>query len=262
MSASPRFSQYTLPMLVEKLSSALPNSKIDSMQAISDVSQVYPISEIAQHSLEIWQHLKEAILHSSDIECEEMALLTVTSLFTSLSRESVVYSKQDSPLETLLQKVVIGECMRHIIEIPESIMAKQASKVLGRVVRASTACCEFIVSHCVGKLLAKYPDVRIVTGKQTIVEALLYVLQAGRMLYKGVDEVALLGFKDRLFELLGGVIASNDPDLYNAKGSAIAAVYEMLETSDLLGGQEVCKLAIQFLDSNGCEDAGQCCFPG
>jgi hypothetical protein len=216
------------------------------MQAIADVCQVYPISEIALHSPDIWQQLKDAVLHSSDIESEEMALVTIQALFESLSKDDLVYSKKNGPLEILLEKVVIGECMRHILETPESIMANQSSRVLSRVVCASVTCCEFIIGKCVGSLLMKYPDVRIVTGKQTIVETLLYVLQAGRSLYRESDEVALLEYKDRLFELFGRVISSNDTDLYSARGSAILGAYEMLQTKGLLGGQEVL-MAVRML---------------
>jgi DNA repair/transcription protein MET18/MMS19 len=99
MSASPRFSKFALPMLVEKLSSALPNSKIDSMQAISDVCQVYPISEIAQHSLDIWQHLKEA--------CEEMAL--VISVISS--NDTDLFSARSSAIQGVYEMLQTSDLL-------------------------------------------------------------------------------------------------------------------------------------------------------
>ncbi|XP_022154542.1 MMS19 nucleotide excision repair protein homolog isoform X3 [Momordica charantia] len=63
-SSTPLFEPYAIPLLLEKLSSSLPQAKIDSLKYLSDCTVKYGADRMEKHHEAIWSSLKEIIFTS------------------------------------------------------------------------------------------------------------------------------------------------------------------------------------------------------
>ena len=79
LSATSKFGQFCIPMLIEKLSSANPNAKLDTC----DLLQLcFPVYQDFTHIAELWGLLKELIENEDDCMDSALNVLSVISKST------------------------------------------------------------------------------------------------------------------------------------------------------------------------------------
>ncbi|KAJ3228080.1 mms19 nucleotide excision repair [Clydaea vesicula] len=239
VSASPLFSPYALPLLLEKISSTSIGAKMDAIDAFIACLKVYDASDLIPHIEELWVHLKDSIFNSTNDDCEQLALAALKSISAALSTVPVI--KQEDSSKKFLN-LILTECLKNLT-LPESILAKQSGKVLASVARASEPTCNYVCAEVVPKLLTDFSDIRVVTGKKNSLQVLVDLVESARLIYGSVnnDEQEdtfnpILPYKDRLFELFGKSLSDNYIPLNIV---AIMGLSEFLLTSQLLGGPEM-----------------------
>ncbi|KAJ3396925.1 mms19 nucleotide excision repair [Lobulomyces angularis] len=249
VSASPLFSPYALPLLLEKISSTSIGAKMDAIDAFIACLKVYDASDLIPHIEELWVHLKDSIFNSTNDDCEQLALAAVKSISAALSTVPVI--KQEDSSKKFLN-LILTECLKNLT-LPESILAKQSGKVLASVARASEPTCNYVCAEVVPKLLTDFSDIRVVTGKKNSLQVLVDLVESARLIYGSVnnDEQEdtfnpILPYKDRLFELFGKSLSDNYIPLNIV---AIMGLSEFLLTSQLLGGPEQTSMGIRMISN-------------
>lgn len=102
-SSTPLFEPFAIPLLLEKLSSALPSAKLDSLKYLSNCTLKYGADRMAKHAEAIWSSLKDVIYASPQ---EPISSLTSEPL------DGIRFQDNEITKEALilLQKVILQNC--------------------------------------------------------------------------------------------------------------------------------------------------------
>ncbi|XP_038718052.1 MMS19 nucleotide excision repair protein homolog isoform X2 [Tripterygium wilfordii] len=91
-SSTPLFEPFSVPLLLEKLSSSLPSAKVDSLKYLSNCTLKYGGDRMAKHAGAIWSSLKDAIYSSllvSDLSFVAETLNDQGSQENEITREAL-----------------------------------------------------------------------------------------------------------------------------------------------------------------------------
>ncbi|XP_038693958.1 MMS19 nucleotide excision repair protein homolog isoform X2 [Tripterygium wilfordii] len=160
-SSTPLFEPFSVPLLLEKLSSSLPSAKVDSLKYLSNCTLKYGGDRMAKHAGSIWSSLKDAIsssLQVSGLSFVAEALNDQGSQENEITREAlkllekvvmqntdVYFSLLASDEDVKMIFNVISHCKKYS-EIP--LQSKQrlhaVALILSAFTKASVASCNRI----------------------------------------------------------------------------------------------------------------------
>ncbi|KAF5275982.1 hypothetical protein FQA39_LY00778 [Lamprigera yunnana] len=86
--AVPEFSEYCLPLALEKLNSSLQIAKVDSLHLIQKGCETFPLTAYVHHSTDIWSQIQQEVFSSNNEDLEELALNTLKTVMNKLSQNS------------------------------------------------------------------------------------------------------------------------------------------------------------------------------
>uniref|UniRef100_F6R573 MMS19 nucleotide excision repair protein n=1 Tax=Equus caballus TaxID=9796 RepID=F6R573_HORSE len=182
LASTPRFAEFLLPLLIEKVDSEILSAKLDSLQTL------------------VFQTASERV------EAEGLAALH--SLTACLSR-SVLRADAEDLLDSFLSNI-LQDCRHHLCE-PDMKLVWPSAKLLQAAAGASARACDHITSNVLPLLLEQFHKHSQSNQRRTILEMILGFLKLQqKWSCEDKDERPLSGFKDQLCSLV--FMALTDPN--------------------------------------------------
>uniref|UniRef100_A0AAQ6IF49 MMS19 nucleotide excision repair protein n=1 Tax=Anabas testudineus TaxID=64144 RepID=A0AAQ6IF49_ANATE len=147
LAGTPKFAEFLLPLLIEKLDSDVQSAKLDSLQTLCafNVSVLILLFSVVIVSLQVFQTSSEKI--------ESAGLAALTALTSCLSR-SVLNSDSEDSLSTFLD-VVLKDCKHHLCE-PDLKLVWPSAKLLQAACSASNRASHIIAASAMPSLIEQY----------------------------------------------------------------------------------------------------------
>lgn len=207
--ASPDFSEFCLPLLVEKLDSKLKIAKIDSFKVLIKGSEIFTYEAIKANLLDLWRIIQHEILPGSDREIRELGLAFLKAL---VKRMSLVADEMQNPmiLKSIVQ-FVINAGINSLGEVELNLFLP-AVKMMLTVAEASTASCQEVNLKVLPVLIQQYYRENHKEQKVTVLRALtsFIAVSVSQNLF---EHGCLLIVTPDISTLFLGAAQSDDPDV-------------------------------------------------
>ncbi|XP_074641510.1 MMS19 nucleotide excision repair protein homolog [Tubulanus polymorphus] len=152
MIATDKFAEYCYPLLLEKLSSDIPSSKLDSLHTLTAGAAVYGSKYLLEYINSIVGIIKAEVFAASSESLETASLNALTAITKTLTDD--VKQVDHSSLNDFIQNI-FKDCKRHLCE-PEHKLVFPSGKLLHAIASASKTACEKISELSVPLLLEQF----------------------------------------------------------------------------------------------------------
>jgi DNA repair/transcription protein MET18/MMS19 len=170
ISASPSFSPYSFPALLDKLDSTSMNVKRDVLQALFSCVNEYGPQTVNLYSTTLWDSLKYEILSVQEEDLAEESLKVLGEISRQLS------TGPQEPLIAYL-KPVAKECNQHLEDAPTK-QSQGATRMLHAIASSSPAACNYILSAVLPNIFTLYQGTQDMTKRKALVETLAQLIRA------------------------------------------------------------------------------------
>uniref|UniRef100_A0A8C7UJ61 MMS19 nucleotide excision repair protein n=1 Tax=Oncorhynchus mykiss TaxID=8022 RepID=A0A8C7UJ61_ONCMY len=114
LTGTPRFAEFLLPLIIEKLDSDVQSAKLDSLQTLTACASVYEHKDLAQFLPGLWASLRREVFQTASERVESAGLAAVGTLTACLSR-SVLNSDSEDSLNVFLELVLKGTTSNFVV---------------------------------------------------------------------------------------------------------------------------------------------------
>lgn len=163
LSAIPEFSEYCIPLVLDKLSSDVKLAKTESLRLLSRGSLVFGTEGLKPHLDEIWPLLRGELLPGNDQEIRLAGLIALENIIRVISSDSSVCERFVS--------LIISDIKMSLSDIELSLF-DPAEKIFKTIARASKASCYQVLGIFVPMCLAQYSTKKMTTDKASLLESL------------------------------------------------------------------------------------------
>uniref|UniRef100_A0A8D0N3X9 MMS19 nucleotide excision repair protein n=1 Tax=Sus scrofa TaxID=9823 RepID=A0A8D0N3X9_PIG len=200
LASTPRFAEFLLPLLIEKVDSELLSAKLDSLQTLNACCAVYGQKELKDFLPSLWASIRREVFQTASERVEAEGLAALNSLTACLSR-SVLRADAEDLLDSFLSNI-LQDCRHHLCE-PDMKLVWPSAKLLQAAAGASARACDHITSNVLPLLLEQFHKHSQSNQRRTILEMILGFLKLQqKWSYEDKDERPLSGFKDQLCSLV------------------------------------------------------------
>uniref|UniRef100_A0A5F4W152 MMS19 nucleotide excision repair protein n=1 Tax=Callithrix jacchus TaxID=9483 RepID=A0A5F4W152_CALJA len=200
LASTPRFAEFLLPLLIEKVDSEILSAKLDSLQTLNACCAVYRQKELKDFLPSLWASIRREVFQTASERVEAEGLAALHSLTVCLSR-SVLSADAEDLLDSFLSNI-LQDCKHHLCE-PDMKLVWPSAKLLQAAAGASARACDYITSNVLPLLLEQFHKHSQSSQRRTILEMLLGFLKLQqKWSYEDKDQRPLNGFKDQLCSLV------------------------------------------------------------
>nr|XP_005901228.1 PREDICTED: MMS19 nucleotide excision repair protein homolog isoform X4 [Bos mutus] len=208
LASTPRFAEFLLPLLIEKVDSEILSAKLDSLQTLNACCAVYGQKELKDFLPSLWASIRREVFQTASERVEAEGLAALNSLTACLSR-SVLRADAEDLLDSFLSNI-LQDCRHHLCE-PDMKLVWPSAKLLQAAAGASARACDHVTSNVLPLLLEQFHKHSQSNQRRTILEMILGFLKLQqKWSYEDKDERPLSGFKDQLCSLM--FMALTDPN--------------------------------------------------
>uniref|UniRef100_A0A4X2LJU8 MMS19 nucleotide excision repair protein n=1 Tax=Vombatus ursinus TaxID=29139 RepID=A0A4X2LJU8_VOMUR len=254
LASTPRFAEFLLPLLIEKVDSEMLSAKLDSLQTLNACCAVYGQKELKDFLPSLWASIRREVFQTSSERVEAEGLAALHSLSACLSR-SVLEADAEDLLDSFLGSI-LEDCRHHLCE-PDMKLVWPSAKLLQAAAGASARACDRITSTVIPLLLEQFNRHGQSSQRRTILEMLLGFLKLQQKWgNEDKDEIPLSGFKAPICSLVS--LALTDPStqlqLVGIRAlTVLGAQPGLLSTEDLeLAADHLYRLSFLKEDSQSC----------
>ncbi|KAL7335341.1 hypothetical protein PS15p_200831 [Mucor circinelloides] len=214
MASTPLFSEFALPLLLQKMSTTSGSAKKDSLETITACASVYPPKEMLAVGTKLFDTIKIEIINGSpdpglrDPSLD--AINAVTKAITSNSIKEIEVTKVLKPL--------VDDCVNLLDELEEDTV-KPASLILRSIASASPFAYTLIESTILPLLLRQYRINDAIAERYLILCTMVAIIQARKIVYGaatgsdndievGHDSV-LVSYKNKFLEIFSSAIKTS-----------------------------------------------------
>ncbi|XP_017580861.2 MMS19 nucleotide excision repair protein homolog [Pygocentrus nattereri] len=169
LTGTPRFAEFLLPLIIEKLDSDVQNAKVDSLQTLAACSPVYGHKELAEFLPGLWSSIRREVFQTASERVESAGLAALGALTSSLSR-SVLTSDSEDALQVFLE-LVLKDCKHHLCE-PDLKLVWPSAKLLQAASGASYRSSLIVTAEVLPALLEQYSSRTQCAQRRTLLEVL------------------------------------------------------------------------------------------
>ncbi|XP_062859268.1 MMS19 nucleotide excision repair protein homolog [Trichomycterus rosablanca] len=211
LTGTPRFAEFLLPLLIEKLDSDVQNSKVDSLQTLAACGPVYGHKELTEFLPGLWSSIRREVFQTASEKVESAGLSALSALTSCLSR-SVLASDSDDVLQTFLQ-LVLPDCQQHLYELDLKLLWPSA-KLLQAACGASYRASLIVTAAVLPPLLDQYTSKTQCAQRRTLLEVLFGFIQptGSSQPAEGEDSV-LVQFRDSLCSVVFSALTESNSAL-------------------------------------------------
>uniref|UniRef100_A0A674NVD6 MMS19 nucleotide excision repair protein n=1 Tax=Takifugu rubripes TaxID=31033 RepID=A0A674NVD6_TAKRU len=172
---TPKFAEFLLPLIIEKLDSDVQSAKLDSLQTLTACVTGYEHKDLAEFLGGLWASLRREVFQTASEKIESASLAAVTALTSCLSR-SVLKSDSEDSLHSFLELVLKG-CKHHLCE-PDLKLVWPSAKLLQAACSASNRAGHIITSAVMPLLTEQYHSRTECSHRRTLLEVVQKFMQA------------------------------------------------------------------------------------
>uniref|UniRef100_UPI00398EB686 MMS19 nucleotide excision repair protein homolog isoform X2 n=1 Tax=Pristiophorus japonicus TaxID=55135 RepID=UPI00398EB686 len=257
LTATPRFAEFLLPLLIEKLDSDVQSAKVDSLQTLTACCKEYRKKELKEFLPALWHSIRREVFQTASEKIETEGLAALQALSTGLSK-SVIDSDAEDSLDTFLNNV-LQDCKHHLCE-PDMKLVWPSAKLLQAAASASSRACSKITGCIFPLLLEQFNKHKQSSQRWTILGILkVFIKLTHKWDRDEEDENPLCAFKDQLCILVFSALTDSSVQLQTVGASTLAVLGSqqgLLSPSDIeLTVEHLNRLILQEGDPQVCAAA-------
>uniref|UniRef100_A0A8C7J1N0 MMS19 nucleotide excision repair protein n=1 Tax=Oncorhynchus kisutch TaxID=8019 RepID=A0A8C7J1N0_ONCKI len=219
LTGTPRFAEFLLPLIIEKLDSDVQSAKVDSLQTLTACASVYEHKELAEFLPGLWASLRREVFQTASERVESAGLAALGALTACISR-SVLNSDSEDYLNVFLD-LVLKDCQHHLCE-PDLKLVWPSAKLLQATSTASYRASHRVAAAIMPSLIEQY-------NSRTQVS---HTSQLGKSSEE--DESVLLDFRQSLCSIVFSALSENSAGLQITSLRVLTALSQQTgETPDL-----------------------------
>ncbi|XP_067657510.1 MMS19 nucleotide excision repair protein homolog [Haliotis asinina] len=242
LTASPKFGQYCLPLLIEKISSDIQSAKIDSFETLAVCCDVYGTECLNEFTGTLLSCIRKEVFAGDSEELITAALSALTAIVKTLS-QGVTQRVSSTYLSEFLQDI-FKDCKRYLLE-PDLRLISPTCKLLQSVARASDPACWTMLNTVIPTLLEQYATHNQSNQRRVILDNMKGFLEAsGTFTYTDEAPSPVMEYKTPVVAVLAAAVEDSSPSL---RLSAVQMLRMLLSLTGVLGGDEVVQLGHQVV---------------
>eukprot|EP00062_Callorhinchus_milii_P019817 gi/632974766/ref/XP_007903858.1/ PREDICTED: MMS19 nucleotide excision repair protein homolog [Callorhinchus milii] len=242
LASTPRFAEFLLPLLIEKLDSDVQPAKVDSLQTLTACCNDYRKKEVKDFLPALWSSIRREVFQTASEKIESEGLSALQALSTCLSR-SVIDSDAEDSLDSFLNNV-LQDCKHHLCE-PDMKLVWPSAKLLQAAASGSHRATYKITTSVLPLLLEEFNKHTQSSQRWTILGILESFIKLTHKWERGEDDDnPLSAFKDQLCLLVFSALTDSSVQLQIVGTSTLAVLgtqQGLLATADV-------KLAVDHLN--------------
>ncbi|XP_075072020.1 MMS19 nucleotide excision repair protein homolog [Mixophyes fleayi] len=256
LASTPRFAEFLLPLLIEKMDSDVQSAKLDSLQTLSAACAAYGQRELKEFLQGLWSSIRREVFQTASEKIEAEGLAALCALSACLSR-SVLGSDSEDLLDTFLNNI-LQDCKHHLCE-PDMKLVWPSAKLLQAAAGASPRACLKVTASVLPLLLDQYNQHAQSSHRRTILEMTLGFLKLQSQWLQEEDINGLASFREALCSMVFSAITDPSAQLHLVAVKALTVLgahQGFLSSGDLdLVVDHLTRLILEETDSQSCQAA-------
>ncbi|XP_026207027.1 MMS19 nucleotide excision repair protein homolog [Anabas testudineus] len=222
LAGTPKFAEFLLPLLIEKLDSDVQSAKLDSLQTLTASVSQYERKDLAEFLEGLWVSLRREVFQTSSEKIESAGLAALTALTSCLSR-SVLNSDSEDSLSTFLD-VVLKDCKHHLCE-PDLKLVWPSAKLLQAACSASNRASHIIAASAMPSLIEQYNTRTQCSHRRTLLEVVQRFIQSVKTSQSpGNEESVFLAFRQSLCSMVFSALSETNSSLQITATSVLTSL--------------------------------------
>ncbi|KAL6094473.1 mms19 [Pungitius sinensis] len=238
LTGTPRFAEFLLPLIIEKLDSDVLSAKLDSLQTLIAGVSKYEHKDVAEFLEGLWASLRREVFQTASEKIEAAGLAALTALTSCLSR-SVLNSDSEDSLGTFLQ-LVLTDCKHHLCE-PDLKLVWPSAKLLQAACSASNRASHMVADAVMPALIEQYNGRAQCSQRRTLLEVVQQFAQSVKTCEN--EESVFSAFRPSLCGMVFSALTETNASLQITATSVLAS---LAQQSGLLWDSDI-ELAVDHL---------------
>uniref|UniRef100_A0A665UXQ1 MMS19 nucleotide excision repair protein n=1 Tax=Echeneis naucrates TaxID=173247 RepID=A0A665UXQ1_ECHNA len=205
LTGTPKFAEFLLPLIIEKLDSDVQSAKLDSLQTLTACLSQYEHKDLAEFLEGLWTSLRREVFQTSSERIESAGLAALTALTSCLSRSVLNFDSEDS-LRTFLD-LVLQDCKHHLCEMDLKLVWPSA-KLLQAACSASNRASHIVTAAVMPSLMDQFSSRTQCSHRRTLLEVVLKFIQSVK-----TNERVLLAFRESLCSMVFSALSETNASL-------------------------------------------------
>ncbi|CAJ1080596.1 LOW QUALITY PROTEIN: MMS19 nucleotide excision repair protein homolog [Xyrichtys novacula] len=222
LTGTPKFAEFLLPLIIEKLDSDVLSAKLDSLQTLTACVSQYEHKDLAEFLEGLWASLRREVFQTSSEKIESAGLDALTAITSCLSR-SVLNSDSEDSLCTFLD-LVLRDCKHHLSE-PDLKLVWPSAKLLQAACSASNRASHIITAAVMPSLLEQYDNRTQCSHRRTILEVVQRFVQSVKTSQSAEkEESVFVAFRPSLCTMVFSALNENNSSLQKTATSVLTSL--------------------------------------
>ncbi|KAI0241835.1 MMS19 nucleotide excision repair protein [Lamellibrachia satsuma] len=227
LTASSKFSEYCLPLLLEKLTSSVTSAKTESLHTLTAGAEVFGMEGLKEFHGSLWSCIRREIFSAVNDTLHRAALSALTAMVTALSNDITEKNKE---FEEFIDRV-FEDTIRYLRE-PTQQMIGPSSQALQAVAQGSYPASQKVISRVVPLLLEQFHVSQQATLKKGVLEVLLQFIKiSGEMWQNRHVDFLLAEYRDSIFTIFVSLLCGATVEL---RSLALSGLAQMLGTPNMV----------------------------
>ncbi|XP_061561738.1 MMS19 nucleotide excision repair protein homolog isoform X1 [Phycodurus eques] len=175
LTGTPKFAEFLLPLIIEKLDSDVQSAKLDSLQTLAACVSLYEHKDLAEFLEGLWASLRREVFQTSSEKIESAGLAALTAITCCLSRK-VLNSDSEDALSAFLD-MVLKDSKHHLSE-PDLKLVWPSAKLLQAACRASNRASHIVTAAVMPALIEQYNSRNQCSHRRTLLEVIQRFIQS------------------------------------------------------------------------------------
>uniref|UniRef100_A0A3P8U4Q4 MMS19 nucleotide excision repair protein n=1 Tax=Amphiprion percula TaxID=161767 RepID=A0A3P8U4Q4_AMPPE len=219
LTGTPKFAEFLLPLIIEKLDSDVPSAKLDSLQTL------YEHKDLAEFLEGLWASLRREVFQTSSENVESAGLAALTALTSCLSR-SVLSSDSEDSLSSFLD-LILKDCKHHLCE-PDLKLVWPSAKLLQATCCASNRASHIVTAAVMPSLIDQYNSrTQQCSQRRTLLEVVQQFIQSVKSSQSSDSESVLSAFREALCSIMFSALSESDSSLQITATSALTSLAQL-----------------------------------
>lgn len=247
LTGTPRFAEFLVPLLIEKLDSDVQNAKVDSLQTLAACAPVYGHKELAEFLPGLWSSIRREVFQTASERVESAGLSALSAITSCLSR-IVLTSDSGDALQTFLE-LVLKDCQHHLCE-PDLKLVWPSAKLLQAASGASYRASLIVTAVVLPALFEQYNSRTQCAHRRTLLEVLQGFIQPTVSSQPAEQEDnVLLPFQKSLCNVVFSALAESNASLQVTATKVLATLGQqsglLLETDVEIAVDHLTRLVVE-----------------
>ncbi|XP_064631071.1 MMS19 nucleotide excision repair protein homolog [Lineus longissimus] len=247
MASTPLFAEYCLPLILEKLTSDVMNSKLEALYTLTAACETYGAHRLIEYQGSCVSAIRTEVFTASS-ETLEVAALDALSSYTKAFVNDAVASGSCESLDEFISKVY-RECRHHLCE-PDLKLVFPSGKMMQAVARSSHVAADKVLELVIPLLLEQFHKHSIVNHRRNILDILLGFIQICKGMSKGgneetTDSNPILPYKNDIKTILESLLTDVN---YQLRIVGISGLIGLLAVRHAMSSEEASLLADALLN--------------